>query len=345
VKPIAIVGIGCRFPGGANDLESYWSLLCNGVDAITDVPPERWDRQRFFDPDPDKPGKTYMRQGGFLSQPIDRFDAAFFGISPREAAFVDPQQRLMLEITWEALEDAGLAPGRLADSATGVFLGAFALDSLVSHMNAYNRYQVNPQAATGASLAVLANRISYVYGFRGPSLALDTACSSSLVAVHLACQSLYAGECTLALAGGVNVMFRPEYAMIMSKARFLSPDGRSKAFDERANGYARGEGAGVVVLKPLEAALADGDSIHALILATAVNQDGRTPGIAVPNGAAQEALLREAYRRAGVCPARVGYVEAHGTGTPVGDPIEAGALGAVLGEGRAPDQPCWVGSA
>lgn len=214
MKPIAIVGMGCRFPGGADDPDKYWALLRRGGDAITDVPADRWSRDRFYDPDPDKPGKTYMRQGGFLAQPLDRFDAAFFGISPREAAFVDPQQRLMMEVTWEALDGAGLAPSRLVGSRTGVFFGAFAMDSLISETNAYNRDEVNSHAATGASLAILANRVSYVFGLQGPSVSLDTACSTSLVAVHLACQSLWTGDCSLALAGGVNAMFRPEYALI-----------------------------------------------------------------------------------------------------------------------------------
>ena len=279
-----------------------------------------------------------------LSQPLDLFDADFFGISPREAAHVDPQQRLLLEVVWEALEGAGIAPARLIGSRTGVFVGAFALDALVSQMNVYNRELANPHAATGASLSILANRISYLFDFQGPSIALDTACSTSLVAVHLACESLRSGDCDLAIAGGANTMFRPEYAIIMSKGHFLSPDGKCKTFDESGNGYGRGEGAGVVVLKPLEKALSDGDPVRAIILATAVNQDGRTPGIAVPKGTAQEELLRDAYRRADISPSMVTYIEAHGTGTAVGDPIETNALGSILGEGRSEDSPCWIGS-
>ena len=344
MEPLAIVGIGCRFPGGVESLEGFWELLRNGVDAITDVPADRWDSRRFSDPDPDKPGKTYMRQGGFVRQRIDEFDAHFFGISPREAAYLDPQQRLLLEITWEALEDAGMAPELLDGSDTAVFIGAFAFDSLLAASQPDNRPLASSHTAIGVSLTIVANRLSHFFGFRGPSVALDTACSSSMVALHYACQSLRNGECTLAVAGGVNVMFRPEYPILMSKGRYLSPDSRCRSFDERANGYVRGEGAGIIVLKRLSAALADGDPIHALILGSGVNQDGHTNGITVPSREAQEALLREVYRRAGVAPADVQYVEAHGTGTAVGDPIEANALGAVLGSGRPAGQPCLISS-
>ncbi|HEX8362787.1 MAG TPA: beta-ketoacyl synthase N-terminal-like domain-containing protein, partial [Longimicrobium sp.] len=343
VEPIAVVGLGCRFPGGIRDAETFWQVLSEGVDAVSDVPADRWNTRTYHDPDRSKPGKAVTRWGGFLDQ-IDRFDAQFFGISPREASLLDPQQRLLLEVCWEALEDSGHAPERLAGSATGVFMGGFTLDYKLLQFTESNRHLIDAHTATGSMMTLLANRISYVFDFRGPSIALDTACSSSLVAVHLACQSLWNGESTLALAGGVNVMLKPEYTIAESRAGMLSPDGRSKAFDSSANGYVRAEGAGVVVLKPLSKALADGDPIHAVIRGTAVNQDGHSEGLTVPRGTAQQALIREACRRAGVRPDEIQYVEAHGTGTPVGDPIEVNAIGAVLSTGRAPETPCFVGS-
>jgi acyl transferase domain-containing protein len=342
-EPIAIVGIGCRFPGGANSPESFWGMLCAGTDATRDVPADRWDIRSFYDPDPAKPGKLKTYHGGFLDQ-VDQFDAHFFGVSPREAACLDPQQRLLLEVTWEALEDAGIPPERLVGSATGVFVGAFTLDYMVMQFHTSSRDLIDANTAAGSMMTMVSNRLSYVFDLRGPSMSVDTACSSSLVAVHLACQSLWRDECTLALVGGVNVMTTPEYTIAESKGGFLSPDGRCKAFDARANGYARGEGAGIVVLKPLSRALSDGDPIYAVIHGTAVNQDGHTNGITVPNGEAQKALVREACRQAGVVPSKIQYVEAHGTGTPVGDPIEANALGTVLADGRPAENSCVIGS-
>ncbi|REK71362.1 SDR family NAD(P)-dependent oxidoreductase [Paenibacillus paeoniae] len=342
-EPIAIIGMGCRFPGGARNPEAFWNLLQRGVDGITEVPQDRWNRATYYDPDRSKPGKTNTQWGGFLEQ-VDRFDASFFGISPREASLMDPQQRLLLEVCWEALEDGGQVAARLKGSNTGVFMGGFTLDYKLLQFSESNRHLVDSHTATGAMMTLLANRISYLFDFRGPSISMDTACSSSLVAVHLACQSLWNGESTLALAGGVNVMLKPDYFIAESKAGMLSPDGRSKAFDSRANGYVRGEGAGMVVLKTLSKAIQDGDPIHAVIRGTGVNQDGHSSGITVPRGEAQRALMQDVYRRAGVHPAEVQYVEAHGTGTPVGDPIEANALGAFLSEGREGDKPCYIGS-
>jgi acyl transferase domain-containing protein/acyl carrier protein len=341
-EPIAIIGIGCRFPG-ADGPAAYWRLLSQGIDAISEVPADRWSLDAFYDPDPAKSGKVITRWGGFVDQ-VDAFDAGFFRFSPREAARIDPQQRLLLEVTWEALEDAGLVPDQLAGSQTGVFVGGFALESNVMQLDRSNRHLIDTHTATGSMMTMVANRLSHAFDFRGPSLATDTACSSSLVATHLACQSIWNGEATLALAGGVNVMLRPEFTIAESKGGFLSPDGRCKSFDARANGYVRGEGAGVVILKPLSAALAAGDRIYALIRATGVNQDGHTQGITVPSRSAQEALLREVCRRAGVAPADIQYVEAHGTGTAVGDPIEVGALGGVLSTGRSDDRPLVIGS-
>jgi acyl transferase domain-containing protein/acyl carrier protein len=338
-EPIAIIGMGCRFPG-ASDPAAFWRLLRNGEDAIREVPLDRFDQHAFYDPDPAAPGKMNTRWGGFLDG-VDQFDPHFFGISPREAARMDPQQRLLLEVTWEALQDAGQVPERLAGSPTGVFIGIATNDYGRLQWNDFDR--IDAYAGTGNALSIAANRISYLLDFRGPSLAIDTACSSSLVAVHLACCSLRSGESTLALAGGVNLILSPAIAINFTKAGAMAPDGRCKAFDARANGYVRSEGAGVVVLKPLSRALAEGDPIHAVIRGSAVNQDGRSNGLMAPNPLAQEAVLREAYRQAAVSPGKIHYIEAHGTGTLLGDPIEARALGAVLGVERPPRQSCALG--
>ncbi len=340
-EPIAIIGIGCRMPGNANSPAQFWDLLQHGVDAITEIPEDRWNIQKFYDPDQSKPGHTYAKWGGFV-QGIDQFDAPFFGISPREAAAMDPQQRMLLETTWEALEDGGQVPEKLVGTPTGVFIGIFMRDYEQLHTSSLNRDLINNHTGVGTSMSIAANRISYAFDFVGPSVALDTACSSSLVAVHLACQSLQQGECTLAIAGGASLLLKAEQTIATSKAAMLSSDGRCKSFDARANGYVRSEGCGVVVLKPLHAALAAGDPIYAVIRGSAVNQDGRSKGLTVPNGAAQEAALRRSLHQAGVAPAQIQYVEAHGTGTFVGDPIETNALGKVVGQAR--QTPCFIGS-
>ncbi len=342
-EPVAIIGIGCRFPGGVNNPADFWQLLRAGVDAIGPVPPERWNADDFYSPNPAEPGKMQSRRGGFVA-PIDQFDPQFFGISPREAAAMDPQQRLVLEATWEALEDAGQVPARLAGSQTGVFIGIGLNDygRLQTPGQMLNPALVDTYSISGNAFCIAANRLSYLLDWRGPSMAIDTACSSSLVAVHLAVQSLRQRESVLALAGGVNLMLSPETALTVAK--FLAPDGRCKFGDARANGYVRGEGTGLVVLKLLSRALADGDSIYAVIRGSAINQDGFSSGLTVPNGVAQQALLRAALRDAGVEPAQIDYVEAHGTGTALGDPIEINALGAVLGSGRLPGQSCAIGS-
>ncbi|HYB36738.1 MAG TPA: SDR family NAD(P)-dependent oxidoreductase [Mycobacterium sp.] len=339
-EPIAIIGIGCRFPG-ADGPAAFWRLLSDGVDAITEIPPERWDADAFYDPDGTVPGTATTRWGGFLDQ-VDQFDPEFFGVSPREAARMDPQQRLLLEVAWEALEDAGQVPERLAGSRTGVFIGISNSD--YGHLHLDQPAQIDAYSGTGNAFSIAANRLSYVHDFRGPSMAIDTACSSSLVAIHQACRSLCEGECTLALAGGVNVILSPALGINFSKAGVMAADGRCKTFDARADGCVRGEGAGIVVLKPLSRALADGDPIYAVIRGSAVNQDGRTNGLMAPNRGSQEAVLAEAYRRADLSPGVVQYVEAHGTGTLLGDPIEASALGKILAEGRAPGSKCLVGS-
>ena len=344
LEPIAIIGIGCRLPGGVDSPDAYLDLLRNGVDAISEVPADRYTIDSFYDPDPTKPQRTFTRFGGFIEQRIDEMDAEFFGMSPREAASLDPMQRWLLEVTWEALEDGGQVPERLRGSNVGVFIGAFTFDYNVMQYSESNRHLIEANTGTGGAMTMLSARISYLMDFRGPSFALDTACSSSMVAVHQACQSLWNQESSIALAGGVNAMFMPEYTITNGKAGMLSPDGRCKTFDARANGYVRGEGAAIVVLKPLSKALADCDPVYAVIRGTACNQDGRSNGITVPNGEAQTAVMAEACRRAGVNPGEIQYVEAHGTGTPVGDPIEVKALSAVLSRGRPADRKCYIGS-
>src|SRR5579872_812425 len=331
--PIAVIGMACRFPG-ADGPAAFWDLLSRGGDAITEIPRERWDVDAYFDPNPDAPGKMYTRWGGFLTD-IDQFSPAFFGIAPREAASVDPQQRLLLEVSWQALENAGAPPQRLSSRQVGVFIGIGATD--------YGELEVmqgpgaiDPYNGTGSSHSVAAGRLSYLLGVRGPSLAIDTACSSSLASLHLAVGSLRNGESDVALAGGVNLTLSPDSLVTLCKARMLSPDGRCKTFDASANGYVRGEGCGVLVLKRLSDALAEGDNILALIRGSAVNHNGRSGGLTVPSGPAQEELIRHALASAGLEPGDIAYVEAHGTGTAVGDPIEVNALARVYGERSRP---------
>ena len=342
-EPIAIIGVGCRFPGHADTPEALWQLLCDGVDATSEIPEDRWDTAAFYDPDPEAPGKMYTRRGGFLDQ-IDGFDDRFFNTSVREVKSLDPQQRLLLEVSWEALEDAAVAPDRLSRSRTGVFFGMSSSDYAHILLASAPLAQVDGYFAPGTAFSFAPGRLAYLLGLQGPSMALDTACSSSLVAVHLACQSLRAGESDLALAGGVSLILTPTAHVVVSKARVLSADGRCKTFDASADGYARSEGSGVVVLRRLSDALSAGDRVLAVIRGSAVNQDGPSSGLTVPNGSAQQALLREALAAAGVEPAHVGYLEAHGTGTQLGDPIEVRALAAALGAGRAPDRPILLGS-
>ena len=344
-EPIAIVGIGCRFPGGVNNPTRYWELLASGQDATCEVPDDRWEKGKFYDPEPGKLGKMSTFRGGFL-QNIDGFDAHFFGISPREAIWLDPQQRLLLMSAWEALEDAGADIDAMAGTRTGVFVGGFTLDyKLLQNYGVQSRYELQAHSATGMMMTMLSNRLSFAFDFRGPSLSVDTACSGSLVAVHLASQAIWNGECDTALAGGVNVMLAPNMTIAESKGGFLAPDGRCKTFSAAANGYARGEGAGVVVLKPLSAAIDAGDDIYATVNGSAVTQDGHTSGITVPNGEAQMSAMSAAYQRAGIQPEQVQYIEAHGTGTPVGDPIEAAAIGQIVGTCRDTSNPVVVGSA
>lgn len=337
---IAIIGLGCRFPG-ADDPEAFWQMLRAGVDGISEVPTQRWDLQAFYSPDRATSGKMNTRWGGFLKQ-IDQFDPYFFKISPREASRMDPQQRLLLEVAWEALEYAGLAPEKLAGSPAGVFVGISSSDYSLLQLS--DPSTIDAYSGIGNAHSIAANRLSYVLDLRGPSIAIDTACSSSLVAVHMACQSLRNGECELALAGGVNVILSPELTVTFSQARMMSEFGRCRTFDEEADGYVRSEGCGLVVLKPLSTALRDGDTVLAVIRGSAVNQDGRSNGITAPNGPAQEAVIRQALRNARVTPEQISYVETHGSSTPLGDPIEVESLKAVLMQQRAVDQPVVLGS-
>ena len=287
---VAIVGIGCRLPGGIADPYQLVKFLRGHGDAVIDVPRDRWNLDLYYDPDPAMPGKAYVKRGGFLQQDVFAFDPEPFGISPREADQLDPQQRLLLEVTWEALEDAGIPVEQLRGSNTAVFVGGFTLDYQTLAYSPHNQRLLSSHTSVGASMTLLSNRISYTFDLRGPSLTVDTACSSSLVATHLARQALLRGDCELALVGGVNLMLSPATTIAMSKGHLLSPDGRSKTFDASADGYGRGEGAGVVVLKPLDLALRDGDRIYAVLRATGINQDGRTDGIPMPSEAAQREL-------------------------------------------------------
>ncbi len=343
-EPIAVVGMSCRFPGGANDLGLFWDLLRNRIDATSDVPPSRWNVDEYYSPGAPVPGKAYTRRGAFLTAPLDLFDARFFGIAPREAANMDPQQRLLLELSWEALEDAGIPPSSLAGTAAAIYLGVSTSDYLYVQFLGTGEDCMNAHFGSGVAHSIAVGRLAYFLDVHGPNFPVDTACSSSLVAVHCACQSLRAGESSLAIAAGVNVMLTPHGSIIACNARMLAPDGRCKAFDASADGYVRGEGCGVVVLKRLSDALAQGDPIRAIIRGTAINQDGKTAGVTAPNGKAQEAVIRAALANAGLTPGDIGYVEAHGTGTSLGDPIEVEALGAALCEGRNHQDPLLIGS-
>ncbi|MCS7237271.1 MAG: SDR family NAD(P)-dependent oxidoreductase [Thermoguttaceae bacterium] len=342
-EPIAIVGMACRFPK-APTLDDYWRIIIDGVDATGEIPPERWDVEAFYDPDPEAPGKMYTRWGGFIDG-VDQFDPLFFGIAPREASRMDPQQRVLLEVAWEALENAGIAADRLAGSLTGVFVGIGGTDysKIPTHFENHFDY-IDAHVGTGNALSIAANRISYVLDLRGPSFIVDTACSSALLAVHLAIQSLRLRECHLALAGGVNLILSPEVMIAFSKARMLSPTGKCRPFDAAADGYVRGEGCGIIVLKRLSDALRDGDNIWAVLKGSATNQDGRTSGITAPNARSQQEVIRAALANAGISPRDVTYIEAHGTGTPLGDPIEIQGLSPIFRRQNDSDPPCYLTS-
>jgi amino acid adenylation domain-containing protein len=339
-EPIAIVGAGCRLPGGVRTPDDYWTLLRDGVDATGDIPQGRWDVDAFYDPDPDAPGKMYIRRGAFLDE-VEKFDADFFGIAPREALRLDPQQRLLLEVSWEALENAALAPDRLSGSATGVFIGVMGADYSYRQAHGLRAEEIDPYMLAGSELSFAAGRLAYQLGLQGPTMSVATACSSSLVSLHLASQALRAGECDLALAGGVNLVLDPVTCIMLSRLRALARDGRCKTFDAAADGYARGEGCGILVLERLSDAVEKQHRILAVVRGSAVNHDGPSAGLTVPNGPAQERLLRKAFEAAGVEPAQLGYVEAHGTGTALGDPIEVRALARVMEHRK---QPLPIGS-
>jgi acyl transferase domain-containing protein len=338
--PIAIVGMACRTPGGADTPHEFWRLLKAGVDATGDVPPDRWDADAWFDPDPSAPGKSVTRRGGFLRN-VDEFDAEFFGILEREADAMDPQQRLVLEVAIEAIDDAGIPHASLKLARAGVLIATYQHD--YARLAYSDIDSIGLRTLTGTAQCVVANRISHFLDLRGPSMTIDSACSASLTAIHLACQSLRTGESDFVLAGGVSLMLTPEVMVAMSKVGIMAPDGRCKTFDARADGMGRGEGCGVVALKRLSDALADRDRVHAVIRGSATNQDGRSTVLTAPNGLAQEALVREALGNAAVSADRIVYIETHGTGTALGDPIEVGALAAALGSDDAP--PCFMGSA
>lgn len=340
-KGFAIVGIGCRFPGGVTSLEGLWNVLSGGKDVVTSVPGERFDLARYWHPDRKASGRTCSVSAGIVGD-VKKFDAAFFGMSPKEAEALDPQQRMMLEMAWEAFEDAGIAPSEAAGSKTAVYVGAASTDMGIIHAD--DPSMTGPYAMTGTSLSIIANRLSYFFDLHGPSMTIDTACSSSLVALHEACRAMEAENLPMALVGGVNVLLSPLSFVGFSKAHMLSADGRCKVFDESGNGYVRSEGGAVILIKPLEAAIRDHDAIHAVIRATGVNSDGRTSGIALPNGAAQKALLESIYEDERIDRSRIAYVEAHGTGTAAGDPIETKSIGEVLGHHNPGEAPLPVGS-
>lgn len=342
-EPIAIIGMECRFPGKGVDLNGFWELLKNGEDTITEVPTSRWNMKDFYDPNPETAGKTYTKHGSFLNS-VNEFDPLFFGISPREAESMDPQQRILLEVAWQALCNANQNPKALKGTKTGVFVGIST--------NEYGRYFLEQQKldnidvyfTTGNALNASAGRLSYILGLQGPSMAIDTACSSSLVAIHNACQSLRLQESKMAIVAGSNLMLGPESTIALAKTKLLSTDGKCKTFDDSADGIVRGEGCGVVILKKLSDAIKDGDTVWAVIKGSAVNQDGASSGFTVPNGSAQKDLLQQAMLTAGILPNQIDYIEAHGTGTALGDPIEINALSSVYGKDRNEQNHLLVGS-
>ncbi|MFD5141734.1 beta-ketoacyl synthase N-terminal-like domain-containing protein [Streptomyces sp. NPDC058401] len=338
---LAVVGLGCRLPGGVASAAGFWELLSHGGDAVTTVPEGRWEPYRQVSPAHAAAVGRAVRHGSFLDD-VDGFDAEFFSISPAEAAEMDPQQRILLEVAWEALEHAGLPADGLAGSRTGVYVGACSNDHGRTALE--DLPSITARTGTGSAMSIIANRLSYALDLRGPSMTVDTACSSSLVALHLARRGLLAGECDTALVGGVNLLLSPGITLNFGAGGVLSPGGRCRPFSAAADGYVRGEGCLVVVVRRLADALRDGDRVLAVVRATGTNQDGRSNGLMAPNPAAQEALIREVWAGSGLDPAEAGYVEAHGTGTPLGDPIEAAALGAALGGARASGSALRIGS-
>lgn len=337
----AIVGIGCRFPGGIESLDSLWEVLSKGTDVVSNVPEDRFSIRRYWHPDRQAPGRTCTTSAGIVGD-VKQFDAAFFSMSPKEAEALDPQQRMVLEMAWEAFEDAGIKPSSVARSNAAVYIGAASTDMGMIHSDDLS--VTGPYGMTGTSLSIIANRLSYFFDLHGPSMTIDTACSSSLVALHEACRAMTEEKLPMAIVGGVNVLLSPMPFVGFSKAHMLSKDGRCKVFDAEGNGYVRSEGGAVIIIKPLDAAIRDGDAIHAVIRATGVNSDGRTNGIALPNGEAQKRLLQSIYDDPAVDRSRVAYLEAHGTGTAAGDPIETKSIGEVLGHHAEGEEPLLIGS-
>ncbi|MDR2991815.1 MAG: polyketide synthase, partial [Burkholderiaceae bacterium] len=341
-QKIAIIGMACRFPGSVTNPDEFWRLLCDERDAVTEIPADRFSTDYYCHPSPREPGKSYTFAAGVLGD-LSRFDAGFFGISPREAEQMDPQQRLLLELAWEACEDADVRPATMRGGRGGVYIGSENPDYGVRQTD--DPCVTDPYSSTGNTFSILSNRLSYLFDLHGPSMTINTACSSGMVALHQAVQALQFGSIDLALVGGVKLIMHPGGFIGFSKASMLSPSGRCRAFDANGDGYVRAEGAGLVLLKPLARALADGDPIHAVIAGSGVNSDGYTPGgISVPGAATQAALMREVYAAAGIDPRSFSYFEAHGTGTPVGDPIETRAIGEAAAAGRSADDPLLIGS-
>lgn len=342
VSPVAVVGLACRFPGGADTPAKFWNLLTECRDAVTQVPADRWDAGAWYDADPEAAGKMYANSGGFLDD-VRGFDPSFFNLTPKEARSLDPQQRLLLELSWEAFESAGMDTRRLAGGRTGVFIGLSNYDYIQAHVHSGDPTRIDAYSGNGAMFSTAAGRLSYFYDFKGPCITVDTACSSSLVAVDLAIKSLRRGECDQALVGGISLMLSPDSMVALCKIKALAADGRCRAFDDAASGYGRGEGAGLLVLKRLDDARRDGDTVHAIVAGSAINHDGRSNGLTAPNGLAQQQVIRDALADAALAPEAIHYVEAHGTGTSLGDPIEFGALAAVFGK-RPMGRELWLGS-
>ena len=341
---VAIVGISCRFPGGANSPEEYWNVLINGINGICDMPEDRWDVNKFYSDAKDEPGKMYSKKGGFLNVPIDQFDRKFFNISPKEAKQLDPQQRLLLELTWEAFENGGINIAQHYGSNTGVYIGIAGEEYSFAHYKSGDLSKIDPYSLTGTTFSTACGRISYTFGFEGPSFCVDTACSSSLTALHLASKAVKSGEIDTAVVGAVNLMISPAVHVCFSKLEAISVDGQSKSFDATANGYGRGEGGGILILKRLRDAIKDSDNILGIVKGTAINQDGKSNGLTAPNGLAQEKVIMKALQDAGLSHSDVDYLEMHGTGTKLGDPIEVKAVVNTYGQDRAMEDPIQIGS-
>ncbi|KAK1689679.1 beta-ketoacyl synthase [Colletotrichum godetiae] len=341
-QPIAIIGIGLRAPGDASDPEKFWQMLLDARSARSEIPKDRYNVDGFYHPDPERLGSIQPRHAHFLKQDFKVFDAPFFSVTPKEAKAMDPTHRMLLEATYEGFENAGLRLEDVSGTQTSCYIGTFTGD--FPNLQARDNEGPSIYHATGLSSSLASNRLSWFYNLRGPSMTIDTACSSSLTAFHLACQSIRTGEAEMSVVAGANLMFGPDMSILLGAAKILSPEGKSKMWDANANGFARGEGFGVTILKPLDAALRDGDTVRAVVLASAANEDGRTPGISLPNSEAQQELIRTAYRKAGVDPAETGYVEAHGTGTQAGDPLEARAILKTIGDQPSRKSELYVGS-